>query len=334
MPLIYAELDTPLAFTQFQALPDGAKPGHYPGVLVIQKGPAKGHFAVQDGARVVNYNPSNPEHAALQKFQIMIGDDTLADVLECGLANEVTKCKLDHGSTVRDIVGDYSKFNRDGDKVRAELNLDSRLDGYAHAVALIERLSQKIGNSIDFDYFYEIQGNVAIARCRKLNSVDIVDAPAATNCLFAQNLTNNPAPTHMPLDANDIKTIGEMLDSRFGTIKTDFETKFSALSKKFEEGGEDDDEKKKKKADEEKAEMDAKIEKASLAAVEKAFPKAQREQFSKITTQTDSPFEVAVQAQLAAGALNRGIAIQRVSRDLPAVYNAHMSAVNSGKATL
>jgi len=328
MPLIYAEIDTPLTFTRFQALPDSAKPGYYPGVLVIQKGPAKGHYAVKDGARVVNYQPGNPDHAKLQKYQIVIADETLDDVVKCGLENGNTKCKLDHGCTVRDIVGDYMGFTRQGDEVRAGLTLMDNSPHRPYVDELFKKFSKKIGNSIDFDYSYEISGDVAVARCHVLNSVDIVDAPAATKSLFNENPNQ---PTHMPLDANDLKTIGELLDTKFGAIRTEIDTKFSTLSKKFEEGEESDEEKKKKKEkdeDKDSEKMAAKFaeiaDKAALAAVEKAFPKAQREQFAKIGHQGETPMQALVKTYLAAGAKSEGIALQRISRDHPDIYNAHM----------
>jgi len=344
MPLIYAEIDTPLTFTRFEAQPVWSgevapKEGFYPGVLVIQTGPAKGHFAVMDGTRVVNYQPSNEEHSKLQKYQIVISEETLDDVVKCGLENELTKCKLDHGSTVRDIVGDYATFRRDGDKVRADLTLDSRLHGYDHAAALVDRFAKKIGNSIDFDYSYEIKGDVAIARCRKLNSVDIVDAPAATKSLFNDNPNHLTELPHMPLDTKDLEAIGNLIDTKLTAHKSEITGQLSAITKRFEEGeGEKKDEEKK---DEEKdsgtdeAKMSEIASKAAMEAVNKAFPQAQREQFAKLSApDTKSKFEQLVDAHLAAGAKNRGIAIQRIARDNPKEYNAHMSAVNSGSGTL
>lgn len=339
MPLIYAEIDTPLTFTRFQAQPgDVAKPGFYPGVLVIEKGLAKGHFAVQDGARVVNYQPANPAHMELQKFQIVIGDETLDDVVACGLESESTKAKLDHGATVRDIVGDYAKFRRDGDQVRADLTLMDSTSHRAYVEELFKKFSKKIGNSIDFDYSYEIKDDVAIARCRKLNSVDIVDTPAATKSLFNENPTHLTTPPHMPLDTKDLEAIGNLIDTKLTAHKTEFTGQLSALSKRFEEGADDPDKDKKKDEEKDKAADEAKMSeiasKAALAAVDAAFPKTQREHFAKLGDNTKSQFEQLVDTHLAAGAKNRGIAIQRIARDNPAAYNAHMSAVQAGSATL
>jgi len=299
MPLIYAEIDTPLTFTQFRARPDEAgKPGYYPGVLIIEMGPAKGHFAVKDGSRVINYQPSNPAHAALQKFQIVIGDDTLDDVVTCGMESETTKCKLDHGATVRDIVGDYSKFQRNGNQVRADLMLMESTPHRAYVEELFKKFSKKIGNSIDFDFSYDIKGDVAIARCRKLNSVDIVDAPAATKSLFNENPNHLTTLPHMPLDANDLKAIGDLVDTKLTAHKTEITGQLSAITAKFEEGEKKEEEKDEKEKEKDSATDEAKMSeiasRAALAAVDAAFPKAQREQFSKITTQGKSQFETLV----------------------------------------
>lgn len=342
MPLIFAEIDTPLAFTRFEAGKVADKPGHYPGVLVIEAGPAKGHFAVKDGNRVVNYDPTNADHAKLERYQIMIADETLDDVVQCGTEAENTKCKLDHGATVKDVVGDYAAFRRDGDQVRADLTLMDSTPHRGYVMELFAKFAKKIGNSIDFDYSYEIKGDIAIARCRKLNSVDIVDAPAATKSLFSANLTTQP--NHMPLDAVDLKAIGDLVDTKLTAVKTDFSSQLSSLSKKLEEGGgeETDEEKKKRKEKEENgdAEMSKKMSevasKAALAAVDQAFPKASREHFAKLANPDagKSKFEQLVDTYLAAGAPNRGIAIQRAARDHKDVYNAHMAAVYNGTAKL
>lgn len=338
MPLIFAELDTPLSFTRFEAGKlDTKKPGYYPGVLVIEKGPAKGHFAVKDGSKVVNYDPTKADHAKLDRYQIMIGDETLDDVVSCGAETDSTKCKLDHGSTVRDIVGDYNTFRRSGDQVRADLTLMDSTPHRGYVMELFAKFAKKIGNSVDFDYSYEIKGDVVIARCRKLNSVDIVDAPAATKSLFSQNLTTQ---IHMPLDANDLKAIGDLVDTKLTAVKTEFTTKFTDLSKKLEEGDEDKDKKDADKKDEDKeAEMSKKMSevasKAALAAVDAVFPKAQREQFSKIATDPGkSKFEQLVDVQLSAGAPNRGVAIIRAARDHAVEYNIWMAAQNSGNTKL
>lgn len=337
---------SPITFTQFDAKPDAAKPGFYSNVLILQKGAAKGHYAVKDGNRMVNFNASNPDHAELRKYQIVIGDETLDDVTRCGAEAENTKCKLDHGATVRDIVGNYTTFRRVGDQVRADLTLMKSTPHRGYVEELFSDFAKKVGNSIDFDYQYDIQGEHAVARCVKLNSVDIVDAPAATNSLFNEN---QPPPNHMPLSKEDLDAINgvvtKAVDAKFGSLQTDLNTRLGKIETsvtKLEEGDgkkeeEDDDKKKKKDEDADSAAKMSEIaNKAALSAVEAAFPKLQREQFAKLSTGDTgkSKFEQLVDVQLAAGAPSRGIAIQRAARDHKTEYNAHMAAVNAGAATL
>jgi len=262
-----------LSFARFDAR-RGDTPGFYPGVLVIEKGPAKGHYAVQEkGGRVVNFESDNPEHTTLQKYPIHIGDATLDDVVRCGVVEEVTKCKLDHGDKAKDIIGDYENFRRDGDQVRADLTLLAESPQTSFVSGLINRLAKKIGNSIDFDYCYEIKGNVAIARCSKLNSVDIVDSPAATNSLF-QEQPQKPA-YDMPLSPEDLAAIRGVIKEEVAasmaaaTAPTKTETQLSDEGDK----GKTDEEKEKDKADA-NAMLSRTVKTAALAAIREVLPQA------------------------------------------------------------
>lgn len=149
----------------------------------------------------------------------------------------------------------------------------------------------------------------------------------------------------MPLDKADLDAIGNLIDTKLSEQKTEFSTQLGELSKRFEEGDDKDkdkdkDKEKKKKDDnddDDTAKMSEIASKAALAAVEAAFPKAQREQFAKLSEPHagKSKFEQLVDAQIQVGAPNKGIAMQRVARDYPVEYNAHMSAINGpAKGTL
>lgn len=324
----------PVVFTRLEALtPAPGQPGFYPGVLIIEKGPAKGHYAVQDGDRVVNFNSDNPDHAQLQKYPIIIGDAALDDVTRCGVEAENTKCKLDHGSTVRDIVGVYSSFRREGDQVRADLTLMVSSQYREYVEELFAKFSKKVGNSIDFDSSYEIQGNVAVSRCVKLYSVDIVDAPAATSSLFNEQI--NLPQTNMPLSKEDLEAIT-------GVVTTAVETRFSALEKgintrfdkiettvtKLEEGDDEDDaEKKKKKKDEEdsgkEAMSEARIQKAVLAGIREVLPKATLDNLTSLAAKRDdTKDEYAEKVQLCEAAGLKGTQITRhIAAKYPTIYN-------------
>lgn len=339
-----ALLDTSsLNFTRFQALDPSGKVGYYPGVLIIEKGSAKGHFAVREASgRVANFDASNPEHAKLQKYPIVIGDITLDDVVRCGNAEAKAKCKLDHGSTVRDIVGSYGTFSREGDKVRANLTLLDSSPHKKYVEEIIATLSEKIGNSIDFDYFYDIQGENAVARCVKLNSVDIVDAPAATNSLFEEPTKLNQ---HMPLSPEDIAAIGTVVKkevtAQMGEVKSEFATRFDEIKTKMEEGADEDAEKKKKKEDE--ADSDTKlaalVSKAALSAVQSVLPKATLDNLVSLNAQlgVKDPFTEKLDLCVAAGMSTAG-ATAHIARKFPEIYNTKFGngggQKGSAKATL
>lgn len=323
---------SPLVFAQFEAVPDISRPGFYGNVLIIQKGPAKGHFAVKDGGRVVNYDPEDPSHAELPKYQIVIGDATLDDVARCGAEAQSTKCKLDHGATVRDIVGNYSTFRREGDQVRADLTLMKSTPHREYVEELFSDFAKKVGNSIDFDYRYEIQGDVAVARCVKLNSVDIVDAPAATNSLFHEPII---PPTTMPLSKEDLDAItgvvNSAVESRFTVLQTGIDTRLGKIETtvtKLQEGDDDEDEEKKKKKkedDDAKTAMSAGvIEKAVLSAVQKVLPKATLDNLASLAASTGGvKDEYAEKVALCEAAGMKPSTITRyIASKWPAVYTS------------
>lgn len=326
-----------LVFAQFQANAEGAKAGFYPDVLIIEEGPAKGHYAVKgDDGRVVNFDRSNPDHAKLQKYPIVIGSATLDDVVRCGNSEDWAKCKLDHGSTVRDIVGKYVTFRRDGTKVRANLTLLENSPHRSYVEEIISQMSKKIGNSIDFDYLYEIQDGKAVARCVKLNSVDIVDTPAATNSLFTEQ-TNNEA--HMPLTKEDLEAIGSVVDTKLSALKAETDKQFSAIKTQLEADEESDEDKKKredkeKKDKEDGTELSTMIKTATLAAVREVLPKATLENLASLSKGAATPdaYEEKIQLCAAAG-ITGPAALRHIARQFPAIYTAKFGNGGGGKGS-
>lgn len=325
-------------FARFESKTDGKKPGFYPGVLIIEKGPAKGHYAVQHEGRTVSYDRSNPEHADLEKHPVVVDDATLDDVVRCGVEAEGVKCKLDHGSTVRDLVGEYINFRRDGDQVRADLLLLDNSPHRGYAEEIIEKMSKKIGNSIDFDYCYEITSGKAVARCVKLNSVDIVDTPAATNSLFAKQQTNETTP--MPLTAEDKKELADLFGKKVDELETKFTKQISDLKTKFEEieeKEEEEEEKEELEEEEKKAEeLAAKVSKKVLSTITAALPKAAFASTNNDQQQHQQQGETfeAKLAQCKSLGMTEGQAVVHISRKFPALYNAKFGAPAANKTTL
>lgn len=316
-----------ILYTRFQSLPEGQQQGFYPGVLIIEQGPAKGHFAVKDGTSVIPLHMASEEIAKGKQYQINIGSEALDDVVKCANESEDgVKCKLDHGSTVRDIVGKYTNFRRDGEQVRADLTLMKSTPHGAYVEELISVMSNKIGNSIDFIPSYEIKGDIAVARCRKLNSVDIVDSPAATNSLYEEK-TNQPEP-HMPLSTEDLNAIGGLIDTKLSAVETKFKTRFDEIKEKMDDG-DDEDKDKKKKEDKEKKDnddeekMNAIVQKATLAAIHTVLPKAKLESLASLVEKTEQKDEYAEKVALSqAAGIKDGQITRHIARTWPKVYNA------------
>lgn len=349
MPTAFHTLVTPNdpeIFTCFNALVSDA-PGHYPGVLIIEIGPAKGHFVVkEDNGKVVNYDRFDEGHAKLQKYPLYIGEETLDDVVQCGNDSIITKCKLDHGSTVRDLVGEYAAFRREGNQVRADLTLLNSSPHRAYVEEIISKMSKKIGNSIDFDYQYEIKNGKAIARCERLNSVDIVDSPAATNSLFSEK-EKTQTNTDMPLNDDDLAKLGKMMDEKIsgqlGTVKSEFSNQFAALNKKLEEGEgkkedkEDEDKKKKEDEEEDKKEQlrEAKMKTLLLSTFKEVMPQAALHNLNPGQQFKQGEDEYAEKLKLCAEAgITGGRAIKHIASKWPAIYNAKFGAGSAQKTQL
>lgn len=326
------------------------------GVLVLETGYAKGHYAVVLDGRACQYEYGNPEHDKAEKYPIKIDEQTLRQVADAGNSKPSVKAKLNHGESVGDIIGCYKHFRVEGNAVRADLTLMKSSPHKDYVLELADTLPDEIGNSIDFLPYYEVVNTTSpvsvVARCKKLNSVDIVDQPAATNSLF-----ENPNPQYdMPLSPEDLKSLGDLIDNKmeakFSALKQDTEKQFQALNKKLEEVEEkieeeleETEEEKAERERKEKEQMEnesedkdkefaARVEKAAMAAVNKMLPKASVMKLNEMSGKTTKdPFDDAVDLALSAGAPSRGIAIQRVAKDKPELFN-QWAAKRSGKATL
>lgn len=111
---------------------------------------------------------------------IWIDDKTLAlfQALSTKHPNGV-KSKSKHGTNFDAIVGALKDFRIDGTKLIADLHLLKEHPQYSHIVELAEKLPGEFGLSASCDYHKESIGGKDYARPVALNSVDIVDQPAA-----------------------------------------------------------------------------------------------------------------------------------------------------------
>lgn len=302
------------------------------GVVVIQVGPAKGHFCALEGSTIVPIDWDNPEHVK-NRLSVWIDETTLSQTYEAMKGRRV-KAKVEHNSGVDGTFGHYEAPRIEGEKLRADLTLWDKSPKRDFVTELFQTMPEEFGNSIDSEVRFElgeINGRkVAKLRLVKLKSVDIVDVPAATSAL----LSDPEPPQYMPLTAEE-KT--ELVKELTGSVKTLLSEQLEPLKtrlvkleegeeKKEKEGEMEEDEEK----DKEEAQMSAK-EMAKVFAAESA--KALATQLAALGLAKGGPHspgapkggsedeaERYIQAQMSLGT-TREKAVWRLAKDLPGVYN-------------
>jgi hypothetical protein len=186
---------------------------------------------------------------------------------------------------------------------------------------LFEKMSNSVGNSIDFAPRYELVNGKAIARCQVLNSVDIVDSPAATKSLFEEK----PEPSqYMALSPEDFDKIAEIVKAQVAACmeaaKPQEAPQELAEEAKPEEKPEEAP-KEEMACEDEK--MSALVEKATLSAVQKLFPKAALTNLNAAPAVVDE-YSEKLNACLSAG-MSEAHAILHIARKFPKVHNQKFS---------
>lgn len=112
---------------------------------------------------------------------------TLTGVLACASAfADGVRVKIEHGTGFESIVGTLREFRIDGPQLRADLHLILSHARTASILEMAEKMPGGFGLSIAFSGIKEKLGDVSLARCQELYSVDLVDMPAANpNGLFS-----------------------------------------------------------------------------------------------------------------------------------------------------
>ena len=149
----------------------------YPGVAVMQIGPAQGHTldALVGGAA--------------KKIPLHIDATTLSQIADA--ANKFkngVKVKDGHDGKVSDIVGSATNFSIDGDTLRADLTVNTGTESGAAIAAAIETIPDTFGLSAKFGGEHEVIGEKAYARCQELNSIDFEPETAATSGMFSSGV--------------------------------------------------------------------------------------------------------------------------------------------------
>jgi len=172
------------AHASFQAITQKADAGVIRGVSVVTMGEAKGH-------------------------NLWIDSETLAQFqkLSTGFPNGV-KVKSKHGTNFDAIVGALKDFRIDGEKLLADLHLIQSHPQFSHIVELAERLPGEFGLSASFEYTKEAKDGKTFARPIWIDSVDMVDEPAANpSGLFSAKVDTSPEVMNQPDDKTILDTI-------------------------------------------------------------------------------------------------------------------------------
>ncbi len=136
---------------------------------------------ILSGVKIITLGPAR-DHG------VLVDDTTLSQVIECaqtfpdGLPVRFNVASFEHGPASYAAVA--KNFRREGDSVVADAHV---FMSWAHAgyfLELAQIAPSSFGLSIDFVMSTQVVDGESCARCDELNSVTVVDQPAANSGLF------------------------------------------------------------------------------------------------------------------------------------------------------
>lgn len=182
------------------------------GVAVITEGPALGHGMLVDAT-------------------------TLQQVKDCAEGYKGgLKVKMDHWSTVNDIVGYLRNFRIAGNVLRADLFLLQSAPTRAYVLEIASTIPDTFGLSISFSGVDERKQSaegmeIVLARCSEIYSADLVDQPAANPTgLFS----TPPAPTPGPAAPDSPKSNSAMTEEEMAAFTSKFEEMLAPFSARLQ----------------------------------------------------------------------------------------------------
>jgi len=325
------------SLTYFQSLPPQSvdlEAGVIRGVSVLSLGPAAGHG-------------------------IEIDREGLKECYEACKARGSVKLIDRHDAEFEGIVGAVTNFSIEGDRVKGDVELFENHPMRARILEIAQKIPTEFGLSIecDNDHIENPNGKGKLFRTSNVDAVALVPRPAANRRgLFSAKQFDTPTKTNSTkFPMSKLKTALKNLFSKFTKLEEgdDLDTVIDAVVeaiqekdgeanskveerlKKLEEGATDDGKEKleegdeKEKADKEKEseEKMAKLaEKAALDAVTKfskelGIKRAPGGAGGFEVTDEKTKLEAAIKVQMDAGAKNRAVAISRLAKDKPEIYN-------------
>jgi len=158
-------------------------------------------------------------------------EQTLEDMLAACLAiGQPLKAKLEHGTGLSEIVGEFDNFRIDGEHLRADFQAYESSPHRAHLFNLAKRLSKQFGISVTAELGKVKRGAVDFMRCISVHSADFVEKPAINAALFNQkNRIDKPSKVSKNTLQMDEAKIKEMMES----VMAPFTERLSALEGKM-----------------------------------------------------------------------------------------------------
>jgi hypothetical protein len=130
-----------------------------PGVSVITKGPARGHFKFDEND---------------QPVPVYIDQTTLEQVMACAQTYQGgLRVNAGHYTGVLDAAAFLQGYRLDDPRLRADMHLFPTFEKFEHLCSLIATISDTFGLSIDFSGPPEFSEGKALARCTEIYSADL-----------------------------------------------------------------------------------------------------------------------------------------------------------------
>lgn len=113
--------------------------------------------------------------------------DTLLDMLAAiESVGEPLKAKMEHGTGLESIVGEFDNFRIEGDHLRADFLSYPTSKYKDHLFTIAKRLSKQFGVSVTAMLRKVKAGTIDLMRCDEILSADFVDEPAINAALFSK----------------------------------------------------------------------------------------------------------------------------------------------------
>jgi len=162
---------------------------------------------------------------------------TIQEMYElCINLGQPLKAKMEHGSGLDAIVGDYRDFRIDGMHLRADLHTYETSSHRAHLFTIAKNLSGQFGVSVTAILRKVRAGAIDLMRCIEVLSADFVDEPAINAALFSKQnkKTKMEKEEIMSAITEAMKPLGERL-SKLEETYSEKKEEMQASSVKTEE---------------------------------------------------------------------------------------------------